>query len=70
MTYRVRLSLGKRSHVDGAAAPKPRPGMSAVVDLLVRDVKDALTVPAAAVLHDGNRDFVWADDNGSRAGRT
>ncbi|MDX6222870.1 MAG: HlyD family secretion protein [Frankiales bacterium] len=43
--------------------------MSAVVDLLVRDAKNALSVPASAVIHDGTRDFVWADDNG-RAHKT
>lgn len=64
VTYRVRLSLGAGHDGNGAAAPRPRPGMSAVADLVVRDVKDAVTVPASAVLHAGNRDYVWADDNG------
>jgi multidrug efflux pump subunit AcrA (membrane-fusion protein) len=69
VTYRVRLSLGKGRNVDGSRAPTPRQGMSAVVDLLVRDAKDVLAVPASAVIHDGSRDFVWADDNG-RAHKT
>jgi RND family efflux transporter MFP subunit len=64
VTYRVRLSLGTGSKPDRSAAERPRPGMSAVVDMLVRDAKDALSVPASAVVHDGARDFVWADDNG------
>jgi HlyD family secretion protein len=64
VTYRVRLSLGAGSNPDGSAAPKPRPGMSAVAELLVRDARNALSVPASAVIRDGSRDFVWADDNG------
>lgn len=64
VTYRVRLSLGKGKNGDGSRAPTPRPGMSAVVDLLVRDAKGVLAVPASAVIHDGSRDFVWADDQG------
>ncbi len=64
VTYRVRLSLRSGVNPDKSAAAKPRPGMSAVVDMLVRDAKNALTVPASAVIHDGARNFVWADDNG------
>jgi HlyD family secretion protein len=64
VTYRVRLSLGAGRNPDRSTAPKPRPGMSAVVDMLVRDAKNAVSVPASAVIHDGTRDFVWADDNG------
>jgi multidrug efflux pump subunit AcrA (membrane-fusion protein) len=63
VTYRVRLALGTGATPDKSAAPKPRPGMSAVVDMLVRDAKNALSVPSSAVIHDGARDFVWADDN-------
>jgi multidrug efflux pump subunit AcrA (membrane-fusion protein) len=61
VTYRVRLSLGEGKNADGSRAPTPKPGMSAVVDLLVRDARNVLAVPAAAVIHDGTRDFVWAD---------
>jgi HlyD family secretion protein len=64
VTYRVRLALGKGKNADGSAAPKPRPGMSAVVDMLVRDAKNVLRVPASALVHEGNRDSVWADDGG------
>lgn len=64
VTYRVRLSLGKGDNADGSRAPTPRPGMSAVVDMLVRDAKDVLSIPASALVHDGTRGFVWADDNG------
>ena len=63
VTYRVRLSLGAGTNPDKTAAPRPRPGMSAVVDMLVRDPRNVLSVPASAVIHDGARDFVWADQN-------
>jgi len=59
VTYAVRLSLGRGTDRDGRAAPEPRPGMSAVVDLLVRTVRDAVAVPAPAVFRDGRRDAVW-----------
>jgi len=59
VTYRVRLALGPGTDREGGTAPTPRPGMSAVVDLRVREVNDALAVPAAAVVRDGARDSVW-----------
>ncbi len=59
VTYRVRLSLGPGTLVEGGTAPRPRPGMSAVVDLKVRSAKDAVAVPAAAVIRQGSRDAVW-----------
>lgn len=59
VAYTVRLSLGPGTEEDGTAAPQPRPGMSAVVDLLVRTATDAIAVPAAAVFRDGRRDAVW-----------
>ncbi len=59
VTYVVRLSLGRGSLADGGAAPTPRPGMSAVVDLSVRTARDTVAVPAAAVFRDGRRDAVW-----------
>jgi HlyD family secretion protein len=64
VTYRVRLALGKGRNVDRSAAPAPRPGMSAVVDMLVSDPKSTTRVPASAVIHEGARNFVWADDTG------
>ncbi len=64
VTYRVRLSLGSGRNANGTKAPRPRPGMSAVVNMLVRHVTHGVRVPAAAVIHEGNRDFVWVDDNG------
>jgi multidrug efflux pump subunit AcrA (membrane-fusion protein) len=64
VTYVVRLSLGPGSLADGGAAPTPRPGMSAVVDLNVRTARDTVAVPAAAVFRDGRRDAVWVVRNG------
>jgi multidrug efflux pump subunit AcrA (membrane-fusion protein) len=59
VSYRVRLSLGSGRFADGRAAPAPRPGMSAVVRLRVREATDAVTVPAAAVHFADGRDAVW-----------
>ena len=59
VAYTVRLSLGRGTEEDGTTAPEPRPGMSAVVDLLVRTATDAVAVPASAVFRDGRRDAVW-----------
>jgi multidrug efflux pump subunit AcrA (membrane-fusion protein) len=59
VAYTVRLSLGRGTEDDGTTAPEPRPGMSAVVDLLVRTATDAIAVPASAVFRDGRRDAVW-----------
>ena len=56
----MRLDLGKGTYADGAAAPAPRPGMSAVVRLRVREAADAVTVPAAAIFNADGRDTVWA----------
>jgi HlyD family secretion protein len=59
VTYRVRLALGAGKDAQGEIAPVPLPGMSAVVDLRVREANDTLAVPAAAVVRDGTRDSVW-----------
>ncbi|WP_246595199.1 efflux RND transporter periplasmic adaptor subunit [Actinoplanes auranticolor] len=59
VSYRVRLSLGKGRYADGRAAPTPRPGMSAIVRLQVREAEDAVTVPASAVVSADGRDTVW-----------
>jgi multidrug efflux pump subunit AcrA (membrane-fusion protein) len=64
VTYVVRLSLGRGTAPGGLAAPTPRPGMSAVVDLQVRTADRAVAVPAAAVFRDGRRDAVWVVKNG------
>jgi multidrug efflux pump subunit AcrA (membrane-fusion protein) len=64
VSYRVRLDLGKGTIDDGAAAPAPRPGMSAVVRLQVRRATDAITVPVSAVINSDGRDTVWAVRDG------
>lgn len=64
VSYVVRLSLERGTDADGAAAPTPRPGMSAVVDLRVRTALDVVAVPAAAVFRDGRRDVVYVVRNG------
>jgi len=68
VSYSVRLTLGGGQGADGEPAPRPRPGMSAVVGLQVRSVPDAVAVPSSAVVRDGNRDTVWVVERG-RAGR-
>lgn len=57
--YRVRLALSAGTFADGRAAPMPRPGMSAVARLRVREASDAITVPAAAVFSNEGQDSVW-----------
>ncbi|MDG4791622.1 efflux RND transporter periplasmic adaptor subunit [Micromonospora sp. WMMD1102] len=64
VSYRVRLSLGPGSFADGRAAPAPRPGMSAVVRLRVREAAGAVTVPAAALHSADGRDAVWVVEDG------
>jgi HlyD family secretion protein len=68
VSYRARLTLAAGTLPDGNRAPTPRPGMSAVADLQVRTARDAVSVPATAVVRDGDRDAVWVVD-GSRARR-
>ncbi|GAA3738848.1 hypothetical protein GCM10022225_22290 [Plantactinospora mayteni] len=64
VSYRVRLSLGPGRFADGRAAPAPRPGMSAVVRLRVREAAGAVTVPAAAVHSAQGQDAVWLVEDG------
>jgi multidrug efflux pump subunit AcrA (membrane-fusion protein) len=65
VAYRARLALGNGTAGGGdEAAPRPRPGMSAVADLQVRTAKDAVSVPASAVVRDGDRDAVWVVSGG------
>ncbi|HEY2948208.1 MAG TPA: HlyD family efflux transporter periplasmic adaptor subunit [Micromonosporaceae bacterium] len=59
VAYRVRLTLGPGRYADGRSAPIPRPGMSAVAHLRVREAVSAVTVPAAAVFSSGGHDAVW-----------
>ena len=64
VAYRVRLSLGAGRYPDGRTAPTPRPGMSAVAHLSVRQAHDGVTVPAAAVFSVNGQDAVWLVRNG------
>jgi HlyD family secretion protein len=64
VSYRVRLTLGAGTYGDGRAAPRPRPGMSAVAKLAVRTAVDTVAVPAAAVVRDGDQDTVWVVEDG------
>jgi HlyD family secretion protein len=59
VAYRVRLSLGTGRYADGRTAPTPRPGMSAVAHLSVRQAHGTVTVPAAAVFSVDGHDAVW-----------
>ena len=68
VSYRARLTLGAGTMPDGSRAPTPRPGMSAVADLKVRTARDAVSVPATAIVRDGDRDAVWVVED-SRAHR-
>jgi multidrug efflux pump subunit AcrA (membrane-fusion protein) len=60
VSYRVRLDLAAGEYDDGTTAPTPRPGMSAVVSLQVRQAKDVVTVPASAIVDADGHDTVWA----------
>jgi RND family efflux transporter MFP subunit len=59
VSYRARLTLAAGTMPDGSPAPAPRPGMSSVADLQVRTARNAISVPATAIVHDGDRDAVW-----------
>lgn len=63
VAYRVRLSLGIGRAAEGERPPqRPRPGMSAVVDLIVRTARDVVSVPSSAVVRDDGRDVVFVLD--------
>ena len=64
VAYRVHLTLEVP-----ADAPAPRPGMSAVARLRVREAADALAVPAAAVFTCDGKDCVWVRGTDGRAQR-
>jgi HlyD family secretion protein len=69
VSYRARLALAGGTMPDGSRAPTPRPGMSAVADLQVRTSRDAISVPATAIVRDGNQDAVWVVDDSHAAHR-
>jgi HlyD family secretion protein len=58
VAYRTRLDL------TGRLEPMPRPGMSAVAHLKVRQAADTVTVPASAVRNVSGRDRVWLVKDG------
>jgi HlyD family secretion protein len=64
VSYRVRLDLAAGKYDDGATAPTPRPGMSAVVRLQVRQAADAVTVPASAIVSADGQDTIWTVRDG------
>ncbi|GAA2115207.1 efflux RND transporter periplasmic adaptor subunit [Actinomadura alba] len=64
VTYRVTLSLRRGTTADGTAAPWPKPGMSAVVDLRVREVGSAVSVPSSAIVTSGRDSTVWVVSGG------
>jgi HlyD family secretion protein len=64
VSYRARLTLAAGTMPDGSRAPTPRPGMSAVADLQVRTARDAISVPATAIVRSGDRDAVWVVEGG------
>jgi HlyD family secretion protein len=70
VAYRVNLALQGGTLPDGNPAPAPRPGMSAVADLRVRDVQDVVAVPTSAIVRDGPRDAVWVVEDGTAQRRT
>jgi hypothetical protein len=69
VSYAVTLSLEPGKLADGAEAPKPRPGMSAVVGLKVDEAQDTASVPASAIVRDGDRDTVWLVEGGKAVRR-
>jgi HlyD family secretion protein len=63
VSYRVRLSLAGGTTEDGPA-PRPKPGMSAIVELQVRTSTAVLAVPSAAVVRDQGEDTVFVVEDG------
>jgi hypothetical protein len=64
VTYTVRMSLSSGARSDGSLAPDPLPGMSAIANLDVLTVPQALSVPSAALVTDGNTTSVWLVSGG------
>ncbi|MEU8398146.1 efflux RND transporter periplasmic adaptor subunit [Nonomuraea sp. NPDC048892] len=64
VSYPVRLRLGPGAFDDGAKAPAPKPGMSAVTRLTVRESPSAVSVPASAIVSSGRESVVWAVADG------
>ncbi|MBG0827313.1 HlyD family efflux transporter periplasmic adaptor subunit [Planomonospora sp. ID67723] len=64
-SYPVQLSLGAGRFDDGSRAPAPKPGMSAVVRLTVRESPDAVAVPSSAIVTSGRDSVVWVVRGGA-----
>jgi multidrug efflux pump subunit AcrA (membrane-fusion protein) len=64
VSYPVRLTLGPGAFDDGSKAPTPKPGMSAVTRLTVRESPSAVSAPASAIVSSGRDSVVWAIRNG------
>lgn len=64
VSYPVRLTLGSGTFDDGAEAPTPKPGMSAVTRLTVRESPSAVAAPAAAIVTSGRESVVWVVKDG------
>ncbi|MFC4112708.1 efflux RND transporter periplasmic adaptor subunit [Nonomuraea zeae] len=64
VSYPVRLRLGPGTFDDGSRAPTPKPGMSAVTRLTVRESPSAVAAPASAIVSSGRESVVWAIRNG------
>ncbi|MFG1705512.1 efflux RND transporter periplasmic adaptor subunit [Nonomuraea sp. M3C6] len=65
VSYPVRLTLGPGAFDDGSEAPTPKPGMSAVTRLTVRESPSAVSAPASAIVSSGRESVVWALRNGA-----
>ncbi|GAA3242074.1 hypothetical protein GCM10010468_79600 [Actinocorallia longicatena] len=70
VTYKVQLTLKEGVFADGSAAPTPKPGMSAVVRIKVREVTGVLTVPTTAIVTSGQNSTVWVVAGGKAERRT
>ncbi|WP_169807478.1 efflux RND transporter periplasmic adaptor subunit [Herbidospora mongoliensis] len=70
VSYPVRLQLADGRFDDGSEAPDPKPGMSAVVRMIVKESPEAVAVPAAAVVTSGRDTVVWAVVGGKAERRT
>ncbi|WP_162794633.1 efflux RND transporter periplasmic adaptor subunit [Nonomuraea lactucae] len=64
VSYPVQLALGPGTFDDGTRAPTPKPGMSAVARLTVRESPSAVSVPASAIVSSGRESVVWVAASG------
>lgn len=64
VSYPVQLELGEGTFDDGGQAPTPKPGMSAVTRLTVRESPTAVAAPASAIVTSGRESVVWVVKDG------